>query len=222
MDENLPTRDRLLASAVALLAERGSFDQVSLRAIASGAGVSPTAVYRHFSDHAALLDAVAAWCWEQFDAAVFGSGVVGSGDLGGEPAAEATNEEPIHRFRRQGLAYVAFARDNPGIYRALMDCRFDDVSRADDGLSVYAKLVTMVGEVLAANGDDRDPERVALLVHTWIHGIATIHLPGRDNAPEPTSWSGIALDQPASNRAASNQGALLDELALALGLVPAS
>lgn len=187
-ESRTPTRERLLTAAVRLLAEKGSFDQVSLRAIASGAGVSPTAVYRHFDDHAELLEAVAAWCWEQFDAAVFGV----------EPGEAVLDEEPLQRFRRQGLAYLAFARENPGIYRVLMDRRFDDVSRIDDGLTVYAKLAAVIGEILSANDDHRDPQRVALLVHTWIHGIATVHMPSRSSAPDG--------------------GDLLDELARALGL----
>ncbi len=156
------TRDRLLAAAVDLLIERGSFEQVSLRAVAAGAGVTPTAVYRHFVDHAALLEAVAAWCWERFDAAVFG---LEANDLA---------EDPVERFTRSGAGYIEFARDYPGIYRVLMDPRFDDVRRVDDGHTVFEKLVSAVAEILTAKNDQRDPEHVALLVHTWIHGIATL------------------------------------------------
>lgn len=185
VDERTPTRDRLLAAAVALLAEKGSFEQVSLRAIASGAGVSPTAVYRHFADHQALLEAVAEWCWARFDAAVFGS-----------DAAET--DDPLARFRGQGLAYLHFARERPGIYRVLMERRFDGVVRAEDGSSVYAKLVAVIAEILAMNDDDRDPRRVAALVHTWIHGIATLHVPGGRH---------LIADED-----------MLDELASALGL----
>ncbi len=159
------TRDRLLAAAVDLLIEKGSFEQVSLRAIAAGAGVSPTAVYRHFADHAALLEAVAEWCWYRFDVAVFGPGVVDPTD------------DPIDRFLCSGTAYIEFAREYPGIYRVLMDHRFDKVCRVDDGRVVFAKLVSAVADILMAKGDARDPEHVALLVHTWIHGIATLQLP---------------------------------------------
>ncbi|MEZ5225959.1 MAG: TetR/AcrR family transcriptional regulator [Acidimicrobiales bacterium] len=178
------TRDRLLTAAVDLLIEKGSFDQVSLRAIASGAGVSPTAVYRHFADHAALLDAVAAWCWEQFDAAVFGHEL------------DPVGADPADYFLRCGQGFIAFAREYPGIYRVLMDQRFDDVNRVDDGRVVFAKLVDAVARILAVNGDHRDPELVALLVHTWIHGIATLHLPpvaGEPSADDLLSELGCAL-----------------------------
>ncbi len=163
--EDLPatTGERLLAAAVELLSEKGSLEQVSLRAIAAGAGVSPTAVYRHFVDHSALLEALAARCWQRFDTAVFGAGA----DLA----------EPIDRFMAQGQSYIDFARKHPGVYRVLMERRFDDVVRKHDGEAVFAKLVAVVAEILEANHDERDPEYVAMLVHTWIHGIATLNVP---------------------------------------------
>ncbi len=170
-NEPLPTKERLLATAVDLLAEKGSFDQVSLRSIAAGAGVTPTAVYRHFTDHAALLEAVADWCWQRFDLAVFGAG------------GDATN--PVDRFFAQGLAYVAFAHEYPGIYRVLMDRRFDDVTRTNDGQAIFAKLVSVVSEILRGKGDDRDPVVVATLVHAWIHGVATLNLADSARLPGP-------------------------------------
>lgn len=178
------TKDRLLAAAVDLLVEKGSFDQVGLRAIAAGAGVTPTAVYRHFADHAALLEAVASWCWQQFDAAVFGD------EVGGD------HDDPAEQFLARGRAYVEFARAYPGIYRVLMDHRFDDVRRVDDGLTVFAKLVSAIAEILTAKGDTRDPEYVALLVHTWIHGIATLQLSpdeGQPDVAELLTALGVAL-----------------------------
>jgi hypothetical protein len=42
------------------------------------------------------------------------------------------------------------------------------------GMSAFGRLVDLVAEVLAANGDDRDPLFVAVQVHTWIHGIASL------------------------------------------------
>jgi len=45
----------LLDAAAELLAEQSSLDKVSLGAVAGRAGVSPTAVYRHFDDHLAVM-----------------------------------------------------------------------------------------------------------------------------------------------------------------------
>jgi AcrR family transcriptional regulator len=187
-DSEAPTRDRLLASAAALLAQHGSFDRVSLRAIAAGAGVTPTAVYRHFDDHADVLANLAAWCWGRFDEAVF--------------AASSSIADPGERFAAQGQAYLEFAGRHPAIYRVLFDRRFDDLRRVDDGAVVFAKLVEVIAEILAERGDSRPPIRVAAMVHTWIHGIATLDAPSVSGYPSPLE--------------------LLQELGVRVGLEPAS
>ena len=58
------------------------------------AGVSPTAVYRHFDDHGELLEAAVLHCWVAFDEALESSS---------DPEAD-----PFDDFRRMGSAYAAF------------------------------------------------------------------------------------------------------------------
>lgn len=50
------SRTRILDAATSLIAERG-LDAVTMRAVASAAGFSPMATYRHFDDKEALLTA---------------------------------------------------------------------------------------------------------------------------------------------------------------------
>ncbi|MDH3704826.1 MAG: TetR/AcrR family transcriptional regulator [Acidimicrobiia bacterium] len=151
----------LLDAAADLLAEEGSIDRVSLRAVAARAGVSPTAVYRHFDDHEQLLEAAVLHCWEAFDVALESSSVPG--------------DDPFTDFRRMGGAYADFARDNPGKYRVLFTTHNTMGDRVREAsLTVFIKLVDRVAAMLAANGDDRDPFFVATQVHTWIHGIVDI------------------------------------------------
>ncbi len=177
------TAERLLSAAVDLLEAHGSYERVGIRAIAALVGVSPTAVYRHFEDHADLLAQVATCCWHRFDEAVFGVG----DDL----------DDPCERFLAQGLAYVDFAHANPGVYQALFGRRFDqDRFGVEDGQASYAKLVDVVGAILDRRDDLRSPERVAALVHTWIHGIATLDrhdVEGYPTAAEMVVELGLAL-----------------------------
>ncbi len=151
----------LLKSAAELIAQEGSVDRVSLRAIAARAGVSPTAVYRHFDDHEQLLEATILHCWNRFDSAL-------------ESAADPTID-PFIEFRNVGGAYVEFAKTNPGMYRTLFDTHtsMGDAVR-EASLHVFIKLVTRVERLLAANEDDREPFFVATEVHTWLHGIVDI------------------------------------------------
>lgn len=194
-------RTDLLDAAADLLGTTG--DIVSLRAIAARAGVSPTAVYRHFDDHGELLQHAVAHCWREFERAL--------------AVAAASSDDPFLAFRAAGDAYLAFAREQPGKYRVLFSNKVDlDGGRVDlgggtvdldldegVGVAAFDHLVGMVTAMLDANDDGRDPYFVAVQVHTWIHGM--VDLTGRHPAAE---WP--PLD------------ALLDDLAVRLGLVAPS
>ena len=150
----------LLDAAVALIAETGSIEGLSLRGAAKRAGVSPMAVYNHFADKDALVEATVEHCWDQFRAAV---------------GLAAVGDDPSDRLRRMGEAYVRFAIEQPGEYAVL----FSPAPLLPDrvvgiGMSAFDDLVALVAEVLDAKGDDRDPTFVAVQVHTWVHGIVTL------------------------------------------------
>lgn len=151
----------LLDAAADLMAESGNIDAVSLRAIAGRAGVSPTAVYRHFDDHLSLLRAAVEYCWAEFETTL-------------ERAADDA-DDVYDRLRRSGDAYVRFATEQPGKYHVLFSNRID-VGRDDKtvGESAFDHLVDKVAAVLAANDDPRDPRFVAVQVHSWIHGIVDL------------------------------------------------
>ena len=164
-EAQIDTRDRLIASAVELMAEHGSVDKVTLRSVASGAGVSPTAVYRHFADHEALLAEATRWCWAQFDEAINGE--------------SESIDDPFDALRAQCDSYLRFAAEQPGVYRVL----FSTVGsvgnvREEVGLPVFLKLVDSIGAVLDVVGDERIPVRVAMAAFSWIHGVADLRLTG--------------------------------------------
>ena len=141
------------------MAETG--EAVSLRAIAARAGVSPTAVYRHFDDHLDLLRAAVLYCWSEFDSAL--------------TTAMAADPDPHARFRNTGEAYVRFAMEQPGKYQVLFANRIDLGMGSAVGMTSFDSLVAMVAEVLDAIGDDREPFFVAVQVHTWIHGMVDLY-----------------------------------------------
>ena len=87
-----------------LLGERGA-GAFSLADAAKLAGVSPAAPYRHFKDRDALLAEVAA---EGF--ALFGQRL-------GEAMRAAP--DPVSGFKAMGGVYLAFAREQPGLYAAM-------------------------------------------------------------------------------------------------------
>jgi AcrR family transcriptional regulator len=79
--------------------------------VARRAGVSPTAVYRHFDDHLDLLGQAVEYCWTNFRDAMQ-DGKDSSGDL-------------YVAFHNTGLHYIDFAVQHRGQYRELFSNRLD-------------------------------------------------------------------------------------------------
>jgi AcrR family transcriptional regulator len=169
----------LLGAAVALMAESGDVEKVSLRAVAQRAGVSPTAVYRHFDDRDSLLRAAVTYCWIEFSDAL--------------AAADDATDDPYERLQLAGAAYIEFAVERHGEYTVLFSNQVDISDHADEppGTTAFTRLVGQVAAILQRNDDDRDPFFVAVQVHSWIHGI--VELTSRHSAVEwPTT--GALLD----------------------------
>ncbi len=125
-------------------------------------------------------------CWEDFRRALKGAFEV---------------DDPFERLRVGGAIYAGFALSYPRRY-AVMITETDNLPGATEiGLAAFNDLVTMVADILDANGDDRDAVYVATLVHTWTHGIVSL-MPCTKEIPWPS------LDE------------LLNEVLLRLGLVP--
>jgi len=99
-------RDEILSAARWVLLERG-VEGMSLREVARRANYSPAALYNHFADKNALVAAVAMEC-------------VGSLTryLGQVPSGGDARQ----RLRELGLAYSAFADENPAEYAIIFDC----------------------------------------------------------------------------------------------------
>jgi AcrR family transcriptional regulator len=163
-------RQDLLAAAAELIATHDSIESISLRAVARTAGVSPTAVYRHFDDHLDLLRQAVEYCWANFRAAM--------------QAGKDSSDDPFEAFHHTGLNYIEFAMEHRGQYRVLFSNRLDlgpVTSTASDAFDI---LVGLIAAVLDATGDDRDPVSVAMQTHTWIHGIVDL-IGGNPDMPWP-------------------------------------
>ncbi|MEM8620512.1 MAG: TetR/AcrR family transcriptional regulator [Actinomycetota bacterium] len=157
-------RAELLDAATDLMATYGDIDSISLRAVARRAGVSATAVYRHFDNHLDLLREAVLASWAEF--------------LGVLTEARALSDDPYERFSTMGRAYAAFAMNRPGQYRVLFSNKIDlgalDGAVNTDGDSAFALLVDTVADILQVKNDHRDAFFVAVQVHTWIHGIVDL------------------------------------------------
>lgn len=161
-------REALIAEATRAL-EAGD-GTPGLRDVARRVGVSPTAVYRHFASRDALLGAVAERGFE---------------DLGERFDESARGRVPgLPGF---GLAYVAFARDRPTMFRLMFGGTIPVHARGSRGeeegerigSGAYRSLLRAVAMARGASMDD--PEVLVAAVRAWslVHGYAMLLLDDR-------------------------------------------
>jgi AcrR family transcriptional regulator len=144
------------------LLEVASVEDLSLRAIARNVGVSATALYRHFPDKQALLQALAQ---------------EGLDKLGVEQrsAIDAAGGG-VDSFAAAGRTYVRFALAHPALFRLVMSCQFEGVQSADE-TNAMALLRNCVADVYG--GSSETEQRIAVL-RAWgmVHGLAMLMLDG--------------------------------------------
>lgn len=164
-------RGDVLSAAVALLAETGDEDAVSLRAVAQRVGVSVPSIYLHFADKQALLDAVCEEVFAALDTSMLAA------------AADAPN--PFEGLRRMGVAYVQFARTNPEQYRIVLmrkhepgspghpqgPAEFRDLVMAS---AAFEHFVSAVQECVDAGVFEGAAADLALRLWAAAHGVAAL------------------------------------------------
>ena len=186
-------RDDLLDAALGLLSEAGDPEHVSIRAVAKSAGVSATAAYRHFEDRDELIEAACERSFELFSALLF------------EATVDAA--DPFERLRLAGEAYVRFAEDNHGLYRALFSNPLHMVKKHlhepgepldldSAGTQSFGQLVVVVQECLDAGAPAVGPGGVgaadatylSFQIWSWLHGIVDLRI-----THAPMGWPDPAL-----------------------------
>jgi AcrR family transcriptional regulator len=171
-------RNEILAATERLLIETGDEDAVSIRAVAEAIGVTPPAIYRHFTDKAHLLFEVCDQHFERMDRFV--------------AEAVAGQDDPVEVLRALAYAYVRFGRENPEHYRIMFMGRpqltpqqYADVLTIPTGS--FAQLVDCVQACMDAGRVRPQPaDAFALSLSLWavVHGVTSLliakpYLPAR-------------------------------------------
>lgn len=151
-------RAALIAAGMARLDAQ---TEPGLREIARDAGVSATAVYRHFPDKAALLHALAREGYVRLAADQRAASDAAGGGVAG--------------FNATGAAYVRFALAHPALFR-LMFAR-PASSPADGETDEAMALLRANAEALAPPGVP--PKLFALQSWSIAHGLAMLMLDGQ-------------------------------------------
>jgi AcrR family transcriptional regulator len=162
-------RRALLEEAVRTIRADG-VAALTLRTVGARLGVSRTALYRHFADKQALLNAVAE------------DGFRRLGDALERAAARRAGPKG---FEAMGHAYVHFAVENPSHYRVMFGAwsrpTADDPALRAAGTRAFQLLVDAL-VVLQRDGvarRDDAPDRQALFVWAVVHGVAMLAIDGR-------------------------------------------
>ena len=162
-------RDALIRAAMELLEESGETD-LSLRAVARRAGVSPAAPYRHYADREALVSAVAA---------------VGYGELAQRLAAAHPSPSTPDQLASVATAYVQFALERPGLFRTMFTepCDRDN----DERVAATAAVSAYVRAIVARTFPEAEPDALATAIWALVHGLAFLFLDGKLDAPTPAA-----------------------------------
>ena len=158
-------RAAVIAAGLERLSE-GDSAELGLRALAREVGVSATALYRHFPDKEALLDALADEGLRRLGARQAQAWLKAGGGRAG--------------FRATGVAYVRFAHDEPALFRLSFTRQMPERKSGDDegdgGEVAYNLLRAGVKDVFA------DPATIdTAALHAWalVHGLAMLILDRR-------------------------------------------
>jgi AcrR family transcriptional regulator len=154
-------RAALLRAGMELLEQEGSKD-LSLRAVARRAGVSPGAPYRHYTDREALVSAIA---------------VVGYRELAADMAAAHPVPATVDEFAEVGVAYVEFALRRPALFRVMFGTPCDRDS--SERVAATGAITEYVQACVQRCFPWVDVEATATAIWGLVHGLAFLHLDGK-------------------------------------------
>ena len=152
-------RDALVQAALHE-AEQGGPEAISLKALAKQLGVSQPAPYRHFADRQALLEAVTAEAFRQFNAVLR--------EAVGRPSKQS-------KLSRLAQAALAFGLRRNGIYRLMFASRTMACSPRDSELHNAAmETFGLLLDALEAPAVGLLRERQALKIWAALHGVVML------------------------------------------------
>ena len=180
--EREEVRSKIMDAARDLFVRDG-YESVSMRKIADAIEYSPTAIYQHFADKAALMQQL---CQNDFQALahVFH-------DL-------AQIADPIERIRQTGHTYIRFAAKHPNHYRFMFmtphaelqgECEIKAAYEADPNKNnpnenSYLFLLLACEQAIKEGrlrAELRDPQLVAQTFWAAVHGVASIEVTFRND-----------------------------------------
>ena len=166
-------RRALIAAALPLI-DREGLESLTLRRLASQVGVSHAAVYRHFRDKQALVDALALEGMMEMRRALQGS-------LSGQ-------SDPVAAFRAFYRAYVTYAVEHPVHFRVMYGVSGGKGPLAEAREEMLGMLIAGVEACQRAGAvAPGPPEPLAVAAWSLVHGLAMLTIGGLEQMTLPSS-----------------------------------
>jgi AcrR family transcriptional regulator len=162
------TREKILAVTLDMLEGTEGVDGVTMRRVASSAGVTAMAIYKHFADRDALLRAATASEYSRI-AAYF---------------ARANARMSVPGMRGM-LGYLNYALDHPQLFKYMFSSRRADAFVFPADLKAghsptFNVLRTVVSQLMDRGVFERDDiAETALSIWAHAHGLIALYLSGR-------------------------------------------
>ena len=160
---DLPTR--ILKEAEKVVVASG-YQGVNMRRLAGKVGVSATAIYHYFESKEAILRRLRIRAAEKLNDRIRGI----------DPGL------PPHAFIAElGQQYLAYAQENPNLYRLLFEAPFDESAKAEDHPVLYFTYIAARGalEKMAKQGVPiPDARHGAMMGWMMLHGFCSLMMSG--------------------------------------------
>jgi AcrR family transcriptional regulator len=163
------TRNILLNVTRTLIDNEG-IDALSMRTVGKLAGLSRTALYRHFTNKESVLAAIVIENFTILGKIIF--------------KLEANARNPRQLLFDLFVAYHDFGINNPDHYQLMFNTRWDEKKYPEirkEAFSTFEKVAYLVSKALQYKLSNPEIliEKTALL-YAFIHGLVELHLAGHD------------------------------------------
>jgi AcrR family transcriptional regulator len=166
-------RNEIIAAAIKVLSTIGPEDPFSLRAVAREVKIAAPSVYIHFADRNVLLLAVLEQLFREQVAI----------RAAAEEEAARAGGGPWERLLARSIVAVEFGLKHPGHYKALFEgrvvLRLNDPRIADFGRPLLVRSIELIRGIKTVSAKARvsqDPQRLALLLWSGLHGVISLRI----------------------------------------------
>lgn len=160
-----------IETALDMVAHEGA-ENITLRELTRRLGTSRSAIYRHFDNKEALMQAVIIAGFERLDNVI-------------SPHFEMKTLDVKTRLMQMGRAYMNFAIENPDLYRLLFGEKamqereaVCDLENTDQAVGFHALVNLLVEGQQSGVFREEDPFLQASAVWALIHGLSSLIIDG--------------------------------------------